>query len=142
MSDTKLDLDALEREAEAMRSFSAWRIIARLIARIRELESRPDTRAMGASAVTDEVIRQVFIAAGEPRPKQCHIDAARALLAAQPSEDKRSEAVCIKELFERQAAGFARAFEALGIDADDDRERSWSSLVLAIRAAIAKGEGK
>ncbi|MCY0854314.1 hypothetical protein [Cupriavidus sp. D39] len=29
MSDTKLDLDALEREAEAMRSFSAWRIIAR-----------------------------------------------------------------------------------------------------------------
>jgi hypothetical protein len=40
----------------------------------------------------------------------------------------------IEELFSRQQAGFERCFEALGIT--DDRERSWSSLVLAINSAL------
>jgi hypothetical protein len=40
----------------------------------------------------------------------------------------------IEELFSRQQAGFERCFEALGIT--DDRERSWSSLVLAINGAL------
>lgn len=40
----------------------------------------------------------------------------------------------VKEIFDRQEAGFERCYEALGIN--DDRERSWSSLVLAIHEAV------
>lgn len=40
-----------------------------------------------------------------------------------------------EEFFSRQEAGFARCFEALEIT--DDRERSWSSLVLAINDMVA-----
>lgn len=42
----------------------------------------------------------------------------------------------IEELFQRQQAGFERCYEALGIT--DDRERSWSSLVLSIYEATQK----
>lgn len=44
----------------------------------------------------------------------------------------------IDEFFDRQQAGFERCFEALGIT--DDRERSWSSLVLAINDSVQKGK--
>lgn len=44
------------------------------------------------------------------------------------------EQTLINEIFERQEAGFERCFEALGIA--DDRERSWSSLVMAINDAL------
>jgi hypothetical protein len=40
----------------------------------------------------------------------------------------------VAEIFDRQQAGFERCFEALGIA--DDRERSWSSLVLAINESL------
>jgi hypothetical protein len=41
----------------------------------------------------------------------------------------------VAEIFDRQDAGFERCYEALGIA--DDRERSWSSLVMAISDALA-----
>jgi hypothetical protein len=41
----------------------------------------------------------------------------------------------VAEIFDRQDAGFERCYEALGIT--DDRERSWSSLVMAINDAQA-----
>jgi hypothetical protein len=40
----------------------------------------------------------------------------------------------INEIFDRQSAGFERCYEALGIA--DDRERSWSALVLAINGVM------
>jgi len=40
----------------------------------------------------------------------------------------------LTDIFDMQDAGFARCFEALGIT--DDRERGWSSLVLAINGAL------
>lgn len=41
----------------------------------------------------------------------------------------------VAEIFDRQDAGFERCYEALGIT--DDRERSWSSLVMAVNDAQA-----
>jgi hypothetical protein len=41
----------------------------------------------------------------------------------------------IEGIFQRQQAGFERCYEALGIT--DDRERSWSSLVLAVGDIVA-----
>lgn len=40
----------------------------------------------------------------------------------------------LEELFQRQQAGFEQCYEALGIT--DDRERSWSALVIAIHEAV------
>ncbi|TCK39690.1 hypothetical protein B0G84_5030 [Paraburkholderia sp. BL8N3] len=42
--------------------------------------TRPAARA--DDALTDEQIKNVFVAFGDPAPKKCHVDAARALLAA------------------------------------------------------------
>jgi hypothetical protein len=61
-------------------------------------------------------------------------------LYAEPQEAKCNEGSvpagqCIEELFQRQQAGFERCYEALGIK--DDRERSWSALVLAINDVVA-----
>jgi hypothetical protein len=63
----------------------------------------------------------------------------RALLAAPlvteaskpaPSVEQDERGALINEVFDRQQAGFDRCFEALGIT--DDRQRNWSSLVMAI----------
>lgn len=51
-----------------------------------------------------------------------------AALAASPAVPAQS--TDIAEIFDRQQAGFERCYEALGIT--DERERSWSSLVMAI----------
>lgn len=54
--------------------------------------------------------------------------------ACVPTPSLADERTLVNEIFERQHAGFERCYEALGIA--DDRERSWSSLVMAINDAL------
>jgi len=51
--------------------------------------------------------------------------------SAEKEPEVQSQDWMLKELFERQQAGFEECYKALGID--DDRERSWSALVLALQ---------
>ena len=53
---------------------------------------------------------------------------------AAPSVEQDERGALLNELFDRQQAGFDRCFEALGIT--DDRERNWSSLVMAINDLV------
>ena len=68
---------------------------------------------------------------------RAYLTAAAVRLPASTSE-MGEEGVLINEIFERQQDGFERCFEALGIA--DDRERSWSSLVMAINDALNASE--
>lgn len=91
-----------------------------------------------ATALTDEHIRRFFVANGDPKPKQCHVDAARALLAAQPSGNKRDAE---RYQWIREHHTEMMQWDQTGVWYPFDGKVP-ERLDNAIDAAIAKGEDK
>lgn len=89
-----------------------------------------------------KTLRQFLAEAQEPQALTMTDDALKRFGQSQYRDGYAQATADLDEISGKQRAGFERCFEALGIAANDDRERSWSSLVLAIEAAKeSKGRG-
>jgi hypothetical protein len=134
-----VEFSKLQNSKQEPKSYApaGWHLVPRLMS-----ASMINAWSAGTTVTSDEVAyrthfqdawKRVLAATQTPDCKECSNtgytpEGNHCMACSEPADPN------IEELFSRQQAGFERCFEALGIT--DDRERSWSSLVLAINGAL------
>jgi hypothetical protein len=134
-----VEFSKLQASKQEPKSYApaGWHMVPRLMT-----ASMINAWSAGTTVTSDEVAyrthfqdawKRVLDATPNPDCRECSNtgyipDGNHCMACSEPADPN------IEELFSRQQAGFERCFEALGIT--DDRERSWSSLVLAINNAL------